>query len=124
MNRSLRVAAHVVVAALLGAGLAAVAYYLFFVPPLAGFNLIVWALVALAIGLIVHSWGLVILDCAITGFTIVLTYSILGYQGADPLPSAIPIFVLIALVGALGMTVVGTAAHLVQTRIKRRPAKP
>jgi hypothetical protein len=108
-----------VAAVLLGMALAAIAYFLFFLAPLAGLNLIVWAIVAFAIGFFDRTWRMTIVDCAIVGFSIVFSYSILGYQGAGSLLAAIPAFALIAVAGAAGMTAAGAISHLVRSRMRR-----
>ncbi|MEO6532028.1 MAG: hypothetical protein ABIO06_00485 [Pseudolysinimonas sp.] len=107
-----------VVAALLGSVLAAIAYYLFFTGSWAWLNLIVWAVVAATTGFILRTWRLSILDCAIIGFAIVFTYSILGYQGSSSLLAVLPAFALIALVGALGTTAMGLVGQLVRRRTR------
>jgi hypothetical protein len=116
----IRIVAHIVIAALIGAVLALVALYLFFHGPLVWLNLVVWALVAGIIGFSVSTWRLSILDSAIVGFAIVFSYSILGYQGAGSLLAAIPVFALIAVAGAAGTAAMGALGHLVRTRL--RPA--
>lgn len=118
----LRVVANVLLAVLLGAALAALASFVFFVGTLASLNLVVWAVIGLGIGLIARTWRQTILDCAIVGFTIVVSYSILGYQGAASLVTAIPVFALIALAGAVGMAAAGAIGHLVRLGIRRARA--
>ena len=116
----IRVAAHIVIAALFGVALALVAYFLFFHGPLVWLNLVVWALVTGIIGFRSTTWRMSIIDSAVVGFAIVLSYSILGYQGASSLITAIPAFAAIALVGAVGTTAMGVLGHFVRTRL--RPA--
>lgn len=114
-----RVIAHILGAAVLGLALAALAYFVFFVTPLASLNLVVWAVVAGVIGFVAPTRRLAILDSAIVGFSIVFSYSILGYQGSASLLSAIPVFALLAVAGALGMVAVAAIVHLIRSRVRR-----
>jgi hypothetical protein len=104
---ALRVAATV----LLGILLATVAEYLFFVGDLAWLNLIVWAAVGVVIGAASLRWSTALWMDALLGFTLVLSYSIMGYQASAPLLGALLPFAAIALIGALGMAGAGAVGH-------------
>lgn len=94
--------------------LALVAHYWFFTGTVAWMNLVLWGAIAVSIGLASRSWRTTILACAISGFAIVFTYSIAGYQGNAPLPRALPAFLVLAIVGAAGMATGGAFGHLLR----------
>jgi hypothetical protein len=96
-------------AVVLGVALAAVAEFLFFVGHFAWLNLVMWAVVGLALGALSRRWSTAIWVDAVVGFALVFSYSVMGYQGSAPLLNALAPFALIALVGAIGMAVAGAA---------------
>jgi hypothetical protein len=106
-------------AAALGVALAAVAEFLFFVGHLAWLNLVVWAVVGLALGALSKRWSTATWVDAVVGFAIVFSYSVMGYQGRAPLLSALVPFALLALGGALGMAVAGAAGFGVRRLLSR-----
>lgn len=103
----------------LGVVLAVVAEYLFFVGRGSWLNLVVWAVVGLAIGALSRRWSTAIWTDAVVGFAIVFTYSVLGYQGAGPLVRALAPFALIGLVGAAGMAAAGAAGFALRKLVTR-----
>jgi hypothetical protein len=98
-------------AVLLGILLAAVAEYLFFVGDLAWLNLVVWAAVGVAVGAASRRWSTALWMDALLGFTLVLSYSIMGYRAGAPLLGALLPFAAIALIGAFGMAGAGAVGH-------------
>jgi hypothetical protein len=118
-NRAPRVAALLVGAALAGALLAVIAGYWFFLGSLVWLNLVLWALIAVMIGAALRTWPITIAVCAVLGFSIVVTYSVLGYAGAAPLYTVLPAFAVLGIGGALGMTGGGTVGQLLR-RLQRR----
>jgi hypothetical protein len=108
------VALRAVGAAILGVGLAAVAEFLFFVGHAAWLNLVVWAVIGLAIGALSKRWSTAIWVDAVVGFAIVFSYSVMGYQGSAALVTALAPFALIGLVGAVGMGVAGAVGFAVR----------
>jgi len=109
----------IVGAAALGVALAAVAEYLFFVGRGSSFNLVVWGVVGLVIGVLSRRWSTGIWADAVVGFAIVFTYSVLGYQGVAPLLGALLPFAGIALVGAAGMAAAGAAGFGIRRLVMR-----
>jgi hypothetical protein len=109
----------IVGAAALGVALAAVAEYLFFVGRGSSFNLVVWGVVGLVIGVLSRRWSTAIWADAVVGFAIVFTYSVLGYQGVAPLLGALLPFAGIALVGAAGMAAAGAAGFGIRRLVMR-----
>ena len=103
----------------LGVALAAVAEFLFFVGPGSWLNLVVWAVVGLALGALSRRWSTAIWADAVVGFAIVFGYSVMGYQGSAPLLDALAPFALIALGGALGMAVAGAAGFGLRRLLSR-----
>jgi hypothetical protein len=103
----------------LGVALAAVAEFLFFVGHLAWLNLVVWAVVGLALGALSRRWSTAIWVDAVVGFAIVFGYSVMGYQGSAPLLNALGPFALLALGGALGMAVAGVVGFAVRRLLSR-----
>jgi hypothetical protein len=121
------IALRALVAVALGVALAAVAEFLFFVGPLAWLNLVVWAVVGLALGALSRRWTTAIWVDAVVGFAIVFSYSVMGYQGSGPLLNALVPFALLALGGALGMAVagvVGFALSPIRGRGRRSSTQP
>ena len=109
-------------AAALGVALAAIAEYLFFVGHAAWLNTIVWAVIGIALGALSRRWSTAIWVDAVVGFAIVFSYSVMGYQGAAPLLTALLPFALIGLVGAAGMAAagaIGFALRRLFTRTKK-----
>ncbi len=106
-------------AVVLGVALAAIAEFLFFVGHFAWLNLVVWAVVGLALGVLSRRLSTAIWVDAIVGFAIVFSYSVMGYQGSAPLLNALVPFALIALGGALGMAVAGAAGFGVRRLVSR-----
>lgn len=107
-------------AAILGVGLAAVAEFLLFVGPGSSLNLVVWAVIGIALGALSRRWSTAIWVDAVVGFAIVFSYSIMGYQGSAPLMTALAPFALIALGGAAGMAAAGAAGFAVKRLFSRR----
>src|SRR5436309_1830621 len=101
-------------AVLVGVGLAAVAEYLFFVGPGSSLNLVVWAVIGIALGALSTRWSTAIWVDAVVGFAIVFSYSVMGCQGAAPLITALAPFALIAVVGAAGMAAAGALGFAVK----------
>lgn len=119
-TRHAGVALRALSAALLGVALAAIAEYLFFVGHAAWLNTIVWAVIAIALGALSKRWSTAIWVDAIVGFAIVFSYSVMGYQGAAPLVSALAPFAVIGLVGAAGMAAAGAAGHAIKRLVTRK----
>lgn len=119
-SRGLRLAALLIGAAVLGVVLAFVAGFWFFLGSLVWLNLVLWAVIAVALGAALRSWFDTIAACAILGFSIVVSYSILGYGGVAPLATVLPAFGLFGIFGAIGMTAGGSLGHLLR-RLRRRP---
>jgi hypothetical protein len=113
-NRGLQLTALLVGAALAGALLAVIAGYWFFLGNLAWLNLVLWALIAVVIGAALRTWGITNAVCAVLGFSIVVTYSLLGYGGVAPLYTVLPAFGLFGIFGAIGMTAGGAVGHLLR----------
>jgi len=107
-------------AALLGVGLAAVAEFVFFVGHAAWLNLVVWAVIGIALGALSSRWSTAIWVDAVLGFAIVFGYSVMGYQASAPLPTVLAPFALIALAGAAGMAAAGAAGFAVKRLFARR----
>ena len=122
VHRRLVLAAFLIGVALSGVILAAIAQYLLFVGTLAWLNLIVWTIVAISIGLALRDWAMTTSVCAVLGFSIVFAYSIMGYKATAPLSTALPVFAVLAFIGALGMVTAGALGHLPR-RIIRSAAK-
>jgi len=114
------VAARALGAVILGVGLAVVAEFLFFVGHAAWLNLVVWAVIGIALGALSRRWSTAIWMDAVVGFAIVFSYSVLGYQGRAPLVDALAPFALIALVGAAGMAAAGAIGFAVRRLLDRR----
>jgi len=114
--RALRWSTRLAGSVALGVALAAVAYFVFFVGSWAWLNLLVWAAVGCVVGRIARTWPAAVVNSAAVGFTIVLSYSIMGYQGEAPLRSEILPFSIIAVLGAVGMAVAGALGHLSRRR--------
>jgi hypothetical protein len=108
---SLRVAASVV----LGATLAVVASYAVFVGSLSVLNLVVWSVSAVLIGFLSRRLIRSLVESAVTGFVIVVLYSVLGYRAETPVWTALPVFALLGLAGAVGMA----AASLIGSGLAR-----
>ena len=104
-----------------GVALAAIAEFAFFVGPLAWLNLVFWALIAIVLGFVLRTWAMAIAVCAVLGFTIVVSYSIMGYHGTAPLSNALSVFAVLGVAGAIGMAAAGAAGHLVR-RLRHSPA--
>jgi hypothetical protein len=124
--RPARIALRALGAAALGIALAAVAEFVFFVGNAAWLNLIVWAVLGLALGALSRRWSTAIWVDAVVGFALVFSYSVMGYQGNAPLLDALAPFALIALVGAIGMAVAGVVGCAIRRLVSRRtrPATP
>ncbi len=103
----------------LGVALAAVAEFVFFVGHFAWLNLVVWAVVGIALGALSRRWSTAIWVDAVVGFAIVFSYSVMGYQGSAPLLNALAPFALIALGGALGMAAAGAAGFGLRRLVSR-----
>ncbi|MDP9095980.1 MAG: hypothetical protein M3N26_05410 [Pseudomonadota bacterium] len=91
--------------------LATTAHLFFFAGDIAWLNLIVWAVVGLAMGAASRRRSTAIWVDAVIGFTIVFSYSIMGYASNAPLLGALAPFALVALLGALGMAAAGLTGH-------------
>ncbi|MEO7122694.1 MAG: hypothetical protein ABI400_06180 [Lacisediminihabitans sp.] len=102
--------------------LAAIAQYLLFIGTLAWLNLIVWAVIAISIGLALRDWAMTTSVCAVLGFSIVLAYSIMGYKATAPISTALPVFTVLAFSGALGMVAAGALGQMLR-RLIRSSAK-
>ena len=111
LDRTLRVIGLLLGAALIGVVLAAIAHYWFFVGTFAWVNLVLWAIIAIAVGAAARTWAMTISVSAIIGFCIVLVYSLLGYHATAPLPTVEPAFAVLSIVGALGMAVASATGH-------------
>ena len=117
------VAARALGAVILGVALAAVAEFLFFVGHAAWVNLIVWAVIGIALGALSRRWSTAIWMDAVVGFAIVFSYSVMGYQGAAPLTAALAPFALIALLGAAGMAAAGVVGFALGFAVRRLRAR-
>ena len=113
------IALRALAAVALGVALAAVAEFLFFVGHFAWLNLVMWAVVGLALGALSRRWSTAIWVDAVVGFAIVFSYAVMGYQGSAPLLNALAPFALIALGGALGMAVAGAAGFGLRRLVSR-----
>lgn len=120
MSRSLRLLVLVVVAALGGTLLAVVAYFLFFKAPVAWINLVLWTLIAVAMGWRVRSGLYALIGSAVMGFCIVFVYSMLGYAAAAPIIHALPVFAMLGIVGAIGMAAASSLSYWIRTLTQRR----
>ncbi|NEN04683.1 hypothetical protein G3T36_02255 [Diaminobutyricibacter tongyongensis] len=114
MNRMLTAVAYLFGAVVFGAALAAIAEFAFFVGPLAWLNLVFWGLIAIVLGFVLRTWAMAIAVCAVLGFTIVVSYSIMGYHGSAPLSNALSAFAVLGVAGAIGMAAAGAVAHLLR----------
>ena len=114
VSRALGTVAPFVGAALFGVILAAVAQYLFFVGALAWVNLVVCTIIAISVGVTLHSWAMTISFCAVIGFSIVFSYSMAGFHANAPLLTAVPLFAVLAIAGAFGMSAGGAVGHLLR----------
>ena len=114
------IALRVLGAVAVGVALAAVAEFLFFVGPGSWLNLIVWAVVGLALGALSRRWSTAIWVDAVVGFALVFGYSVMGYQASAPLLNALAPFAMIALVGAVGMAGAGAAGFAVRRLVSRK----
>ena len=65
-------------------------------------------------------WSTALWVDAVLGFAIVFSYSVMGYQGAAPLITALAPFALIGLVGAAGMAAAGAAGVAIRQLLTRR----
>lgn len=122
MNRAVTTVAFLAGAVALGVALAAIAQFAFFVGPFAWLNLVFWALIAIVLGFILRTWATAIAVCAVIGFTIVVSYSIMGYHGSAPLSKALPAFAVLGVTGAIGMAAGGGRSS--PPPIPQGPARP
>jgi hypothetical protein len=104
-----------------GPSLADETEFVFFVGHAAWLNLLVRAVIGLALGALSRRCSTAIWVDAVVGVAIVFSHSVLGYAGAAPLLTALALapFALIALVGAAGMAAAG-AAGLALGRLRLR----
>ncbi|MFI5062145.1 MAG: hypothetical protein ACHP7F_11905 [Actinomycetales bacterium] len=124
MNRTLRWVIFLAGAVACGVALAAVAEFAFFARPLAWLNLVFWAIIAIVFGFVLRTWPMAIAVCAVLGFTIVVSYSIMGYHASAPLSKALFAFLVLGVVGAIGMGAGGAVGHLVRrSRTSPRAAR-
>ena len=83
-------------------------------------SLATWGIAALAFGAGTSRWKPSLAAGAVFGFTVSLFFLIGGYQGAKPIFTPLPFFVLLALFGALCGGALGAVGCLARRRLVHR----
>ena len=79
-----------------------------------------WGIAGLVFGAASARWKLSTAAGAVFGFTVSLFFLVAGYQGAKPIYSPLPFFVLLSVFGAACGAVLGALGWLVRKRVLRR----
>jgi hypothetical protein len=82
-------------------------------------SLLVWAAVAVGVGVVAPSIRVALGGGAILGFTTVWSFIGFGYHGARPIAEEAVPFTLIAVLGAIGAAVVALLACFIRTRVQQ-----